>query len=60
MKSNVNPAIIAVSVVVLLGLVFLLYRFTLGGNGQPKITPDNAPNYVKQMQKGETPTSPYH
>ena len=57
MKTRVGPGAIAAGVVILLMVLFCIYRFTLGGNSaQPPITPDNAPDYVKQMRAGKTPS----
>ncbi len=57
MKSNIGPGAIAAGVVALLIVLFLIYHFTLGGNpAQPPITPDNRPDYVKQLQAGKTPS----
>jgi hypothetical protein len=57
MKTRVSPGAVAAGVVIVLILLFFIYRFTLGGNpAQPPITPDNAPDYVKQMRAGKTPS----
>jgi len=58
-QQKVGPGVIAISVVALLVVIFLLYHFTMGGGshrGQPPITADNRPEYVKQLERGQRPT----
>ena len=59
MQSKVGAKEIAAAVVVLILILFVIYRFAFGGNhNQPAITPDNRPDYVKQLQAGGRPTWP--
>lgn len=59
-KENVQPFAIAGAVVVLVGLLFFLFRANFGS--QPhNVSPENAPDYAKKsgmVQTGGTPTNP--
>jgi hypothetical protein len=62
LEGSKGIAAIGLAVVVLVGLLFVMYRTTLAGPSQ-RISPDNAPDYAKRSgmtQTGGAPTrAPY-
>ncbi len=59
MKDKVGPGTIAVAAVALIVVLFAIYHFAFRGNpAQPAVTPDNRPDYVKQLQAGGRPSWP--
>jgi hypothetical protein len=54
-----SKGIVAVgfAIVALVGVLFFLYRTTMGGPAQ-RISPDNAPDYAKQSGRTDTGGAP--
>lgn len=58
MDKKITPGVIAIAAIALIAVLFFLYRSSLGG-GQGTTSADNAPEYVKRMQKGQNPGQPF-
>ena len=56
MKNKVTPAMIAGAVVLLALVCFGIYRLAFPSS--EKVSAENAPDYAKQLMKGEGGTSP--